>query len=328
MWDFLGDWIIPHGSESKGTSPENLLFNNCYLRYITLLTSKVAAVLGKDADSKKYAAAADAQAAAINAAFFNASSGVYLSKIMQTWQVMPLAAGVVPEASVDKAFGNLQHSIDVLQKGHLDTGLTGTYFMTKLLTDLGRNDLIFTMTNQTTFPSYGYFLEQGFTTWPESWTSKGGVTSPDSKMHGCYNAIGLWFLQGIAGVAVDATNKEHSVTVRASVDSGDIDSASGSRFALYGTAKSSWAFTFTPNPSAASSSFDYSFAHNVTLPGNGVAKVMIPSHDAKGNDVKEGGKVVNTGGVAGVKAVGMESVNDIRYLAMTVGSGSYQFTSD
>ncbi len=28
MWDFLGDWITPHGSESVPTSPENLLFNN------------------------------------------------------------------------------------------------------------------------------------------------------------------------------------------------------------------------------------------------------------------------------------------------------------
>lgn len=31
MWDFLGDWITPHGSEGKVDSPENLLFNNCYL---------------------------------------------------------------------------------------------------------------------------------------------------------------------------------------------------------------------------------------------------------------------------------------------------------
>ena len=37
--------------------------------------------------------------------------------------------------------------------------------MTKYLTEQGRNDLVFTYTNQTTFPSYGYFLEQGYTTW-------------------------------------------------------------------------------------------------------------------------------------------------------------------
>ena len=44
--------------------------------------------------------------------------------------------------------------------------------MFKLLVEERRNDLIFTMANQTTFPSYGYFLEQGLTSWPESWALK------------------------------------------------------------------------------------------------------------------------------------------------------------
>ena len=46
MWDFLGDWITPHGSESDPASAENLLFNNCYLSYITKLVAEIAKVLG------------------------------------------------------------------------------------------------------------------------------------------------------------------------------------------------------------------------------------------------------------------------------------------
>lgn len=72
----------------------------------------------------------------------------------------------------------------VLQNGHLDTGLTGTYFMMKHLTQEGRNDLVFTMANQTTYPGYGYFLEQGYTTWPERWEAVGSG-KPFSKIHGC-----------------------------------------------------------------------------------------------------------------------------------------------
>ena len=68
---------------------------------------------------------------------------------------MPLAADVVPEASEAAAVANLEQSIRVLQNGHLDTGLTGTYFMTKLLSEIGRNDLVFTYANQTTKPGYG-----------------------------------------------------------------------------------------------------------------------------------------------------------------------------
>lgn len=358
QWDFLGDWVscdphfklfttvfrtdryssfhrcltclllflrpdhqmTPHGSESNVSSPENLLFNNAYLRYITSLVGKIATVLGKSEAAKKYAAAAEALSTAINRAFFDASLGVYLNELRQTWQVMPLAAGVlVPVTSTrfSRAFAQLQQSIEVVQQGHLDTGLTGTYFMTKLLTEHGRNDLLFLMANQTTFPSYGYFLEQGFTTWPESWDAEGGVNSAVSKMHGCYNAIGLWFLQGIAGITVDATSTQYPVTVRAGVDSGDISSATGSRFALRGLATSSW-----------SSASRAAFIHNVTLPGNlPTAKVMVPTRDPDGADVMEAGKPVTCGGVSGVVPIGLESVNGISYLAMSVGSGSFHFTS-
>ena len=62
--------------------------------------------------------------------------------------------------------------------------------MTKFLMESGRNDLIFTFANQTTFPSYGYFLSLGLTTWPETWSGQLG----SSLMHGCFNAIGLWWV--------------------------------------------------------------------------------------------------------------------------------------
>jgi len=81
--------------------------------------------------------------------------------MLQTHIAMPLATGVVPAPSLPQVVANLEHSIQVLQKGHLDTGLTGTYFMTKVLTELPRNDLVFTYLTQLTFPGYGYFVQQG-----------------------------------------------------------------------------------------------------------------------------------------------------------------------
>ena len=51
---------------------------------------------------------------------------------------------------------------------------------------------VFAFANQTTFPSYGYFLELGYTTWPERWDVKSG----DSLMHGC-GIPGIHQLQGI-----------------------------------------------------------------------------------------------------------------------------------
>merc|ERR1711879_506111 len=114
--------------------------------------------------------------------------------------------------------------------------------------------------------SYGYLLKQGFTTWPEHWLSKTEQITdfPISKMHGCYNGIGLWFIQGIAGIVVDASDPDFPIQIRAGIESGDISWAIGSRHALTGLAHSAW--------SRASNSF----FHNVSIPGNAVARVVIP----------------------------------------------------
>merc|ERR1712232_1051652 len=208
-----------------------------------------------------------------------------------------------------RTMANLEHSIRVLKSGHLDTGLTGTYFLTKLLTDEGRNDLIFEYANKTTYPSYGHFLKEGFTTWPEHWLSnvEKVVDFPISKMHGCYNGIGLWFIQGIAGIVVDASASDYPIQIRPGVESGDLSWASGYRYALTGVARSSWSLA------------DGAFWHNVTIPGNAVARVMIPAlHE---DDVREGREPVQT--ATGVTVLGLQQFNGIQYLLLKVMSGEY-----
>ncbi len=47
-------------------------------------------------------------------------------------------------------------------------------------------------------------------------------------MHGCYNGIGLWFIEGLAGIVVDAS-QDPPLTFRAAIEAGDIAWAAGSR---------------------------------------------------------------------------------------------------
>ena len=121
MWDFLGDWITPHGSEGTVNSQENILFNNCYLHYITKLVAEISTVLGNSAAASKYHADADKIAGAVNKAFGNTATGVYLDTL-QTHAVMPLASGLVPAAVAGKTMDNLARQILVNNTGHVDTG--------------------------------------------------------------------------------------------------------------------------------------------------------------------------------------------------------------
>ena len=49
---------------------------------------------------------------------------------------------LVPARVANKTWRNLADQITRVDSSHLDTGLTGTYFMTKLLMESGRNDLV------------------------------------------------------------------------------------------------------------------------------------------------------------------------------------------
>lgn len=130
-------------------------------------------------------------------------------------------------------------------------------------------------------------------------------------MHGCYNAIGLWFIQGVAGIVVDASDPDYPIQVRAGVESGDISWAHGSRYALTGVAHSAWSLAHG------------AFSHNVTIPGNAVARVMIPAEHEQ--DVREGGGPVQS--AAGVSVLGMQKLNQVQYVLLKVASGVYSFTS-
>lgn len=289
-----------------------------------------------------YAAQAAARATAVNNAFYVPATGGYYDT-MQTHIVMPLSCGVVPKMPEEKVMAALERQF-LANNSHVDVGLTGNYFLTRLLTgdtlDIDRpsegyqrNDLMMALTNQTTAPGYGFFLSQGYTTWPEDWAApKNGYehevsrckaqqteskgAGAISKMHGCYNAIGLWFVQGVAGITVDAA-APYVLTVRAGVDAGSLTWAKGQRAALgaSGGVLSSWSLEGS------------GFAHNVTVPVGSIAKVMIPVASSI-NEVTESGKPVASATGVTVLGEGMASVvNRDQFVSFEVGSGEYLFAS-
>jgi alpha-L-rhamnosidase len=309
-WYFLGDWITPHGSEDDPTAPINILFNNCYLHYILLLTANIGDILGYKEDAISYRHQATVLASNINKAYFDHATHSYIDNL-QTHLLMPLATGVVSKENINSVLVNLEKAIRETN-GHLDTGLTGNYFMTKYFTEIGRNDLMMGITNKTTFPSYGYFLKQGYTTWPEQWNVDTCCSQGVSKMHGCYNAIGLWFLQGLVGINVDYSNRDgYHIIVRGGVDADvkQLSWAQGERGTPNGIVLSSWLIRMG------------TFYHNITIPGNGRAKIYIPSLNV--SNVMENNQKLSSD----IKIIGMETVNKISYAVLGVGAGKYSFSS-
>ncbi len=172
-WDFLGDWVPPGKGQDPGARVDarsTLLFNNCYYLDNLNTVAKVADLLDKRAEAEAYQSRAAAVAQAIHREFFHPDSDSYANG-SQLYEAMPLLVGATPGELQFPVLQRLEKEIGKKQ-GHIDTGIHGTYYLLKLLLAKNRNDLIYEMATQRTYPGWGYMLDHGATTLWEQWDGK------------------------------------------------------------------------------------------------------------------------------------------------------------
>ena len=73
----------------------------------------------------------------------------------------------------------------------------GIPILTQWLTEAGEAQLMYDMLKKRSFPGYLYMIENGATTTWEHWNAR------RSRIHNCYNGIGSWFYQALAGIVAD-----------------------------------------------------------------------------------------------------------------------------
>ncbi len=155
-WGFLGDWVAPGKGQNPGERVDDgttLFFNNCYYLYNLRLATQVAEVLGKTDDAVAYRHKSEALREAIHKRFFNAGTNTYANG-EQPYLAFALLAKVPPEDLRAQVLESLENAIRVTDKGHINAGIHGHYFLIKTLLGEDRNDLIFTMVNQRTYPGW------------------------------------------------------------------------------------------------------------------------------------------------------------------------------
>jgi len=303
QWDFIGDWVAPgRGMDTNNWPgrPAAELFNNCYRIQQLEILKNIASVLGKNDEVERCDARLAAAKAAVHTAFFDKAAGNYGIE-EQAYYIMPLLAGVTPEAERPALLQKLEKNILEKNKGHLDTGMLGTYFMMEHLRAIGRNDLVFTMFNQTTYPSWGHMLEQGATTLWEAWNGFW------SHIHSCFTSPDNWFYQGLAGIQTDPAAPGFKNTIIKPAIVGDVTWVKSHHDSPYGRIVSNWKRE------------GEKLTMDVTIPPNSTATIFVPAKDAA--SVTESGKPA--GEAQGVKFLRMEN-NAAVY---AVGSGNYQFQS-
>lgn len=300
-WPNLGDWVPPRRGMDKQDwvdDSSRRFFNNCYRVYLLQIMQEVAALLEQTEDIEAFKQAATTAQKKIHETWYNPQDSTYANG-EQPYLIFPLRTGVTPEHLKDEVFQKYEETLQVKDKGHLNTGMIGTQIMTDYLVETGRNDLVDVFVNKKTYPGWGYMIEKGATTCWEQWNGY------YSQIHSCFPYIGGWFYKGLAGIQWDQKEPGFKNVILRPGLVKSVDWVKCSYESPYGEIVSNW------------KAQDDVFEWQISIPPNSTATVYIP-----GIDIRENGKAIDSSQeITFLRREGTSSVYKIP-------SGSYLLTSN
>jgi alpha-L-rhamnosidase len=309
----FADWLQPYPIKTgkignRGDTPREFI-NTAYFAHSAHLISKIAGVLGKAEDEKKYQDLYKAIAEAFENKFFDEDGKFISKKQTQTSYLLALHFDLLKPATKLKA---QQHLLEEIKNAdnHLGTGFLGTPILPKVLDEMGEIALMYEVLFKETYPSWFYSINQGATTMWERWNSYSktegyNTESMNSLNHYAYGAVGQWMYERIAGIApLEPGYKSIRIAPRPNAP---LNAAAATLNTPYGEASSSWKIE------------DGTFILNVVIPPNTSAKISIPANTSE-KLLLNGGKFK---GNAAIKLIKKET-NSFELVAQP---GTYMFVS-
>lgn len=189
----LGDWV-----PVKSTTPKEYT-SSAYFYIDAVILAKTAKLFGKTMDFERYSALAEKIKSAINKKFLHYETGIYGSGL-QTELSVALHWNLVPEEIRNKVADNLARRVEQDNK-HIDVGLLGTKTILNALSENGYAQLAYEVASQETFPSWGWWIVNGATTFYENWPLDAG--SDISLNHIMFGEINAWYYKALGGIFPD-----------------------------------------------------------------------------------------------------------------------------
>lgn len=156
---------------------------------------------------------------------------------------------------------------DIESRGwHLSTGFLGTPFLLFTLAHHGRADVAYRLLLNETYPSWGYMLSKGATTWWERWNGDTGDPGMNSYNHYAFGSVMAWVYRSVAGIDTSVQGAGYREIVVHPMLDPSVTRARGEYDSVYGRIVSDW----EAKPGEA-------FSLNLTIPANTHAKVYLPA---------------------------------------------------
>lgn len=284
---YLGDWLAPDATT------KNELISTGLWGMTANMMSQMAAAIGKTEDAEKYLELREKIKAAFQKAYIDADGKVGSGS--QTSYVIALHTGMVPDALKKNVTEKLVKAIES-QNWHLSTGFLGTPYLLFALSENGRADVAYRLLQNETYPSWGYMVKNGATTWWERWNSDKSDPTMNSFNHYAFGSVLEWVYRSMAGINADPTAPGFKkIIIRPTFDeSGKMKESKCSYLSMYGEISTEWLMVS-----------DKKVKLKIVVPANTTASVQLPANAQLTDKNVSGSKTGNTA---------------------EIGSGAYEFT--
>jgi len=312
--DSYGDWCMPPenlkmilSKDPKRITPGDYI-GSVYFYQCLKIMEKNAGLLNKKEDEDQFASLAGKVKDAINNTYLNKDSLYYANNTV-TANALALSFGIPLKEIRSKVFDNLINITTHEYKSHTSTGLVGGQWIMRTLTDNGSPGLAYKLATNTTYPSWGYMIENGATTIWELWN--GNTADPAMNSGNHVMLLGdliIWYYEDLAGIKSDTAYPAFKHIIMKPYPVGNLKFVKASYLSMYGPIQSEWHLNGNK------------FSWDINIPANTTAAIYIPAE--KESDVTEGRREITK--AAGIKFVKIEDGRAV----YEIGSGSYHFISN
>ena len=198
---FLADWLAPDGVDIGGESV--LHANSCFIAECLADMERMARMMGLTSEANRFAERRKLIVDAIHRHFYHPETHTYANGTPLD-MAYALMMGIPPDSAIAAAVkAQLLKDIHGRYRDHVAFGLMGTPVFTEWCIRERQADLMATLLRQPDYPGYLNMINQGATTTWESWDCGRPGKEDRSRVHNCYNGIGIWFYQALAGIRPD-----------------------------------------------------------------------------------------------------------------------------